>query len=423
VAVSHFRRCLEIGRGRAALEIQSGSPALFREDLRYACTNNTIFDPAEGERAPYLLQLIEMTGEPKWYRDGILAALAAPGENRGECDLGQMFDLALIFARRGDTHAKQSMLAAFECNGFIQAGLSCAKAIISLNGLDAFLLATEKLSQNEPDHEEQLWQFGAMLRELQELDGEESTNQALGKIASDSPDGNLARLLEADRVERAQRTCKVDTPRRNYAAIKTEMAEEGGRLYCSIWGKAATQDELAEAADDLLVESDETRLWSYLSIFRDRRFPRAHDRLLSLAHHENARVATSAVNALAHITSSDIRALAMDLTQDAKRYGDAVELLRNNSQQGDYLILERLLTEQMDDEGLHALGMGVRHYVQAHLKEEAVRSLILFYEKGPCGMCRHACVEHLIALDKLPEWMCNECRYDSYSATRELVNT
>jgi hypothetical protein len=423
VDISHFRRCLEIGRGRAALDIQCGTPDLFRDDLLYACTNNTVYDPqCEEERAPYLLRLIELTAEPQLYHEGILAALATADDSCEGAHRAQLFDLALAFAKRGDTDARRTMYTAFERIDFTKNGCSCAGALIQLDGIDAFLLATEKFSQIEPD--EQLWQFQALLRDLQERDGAEPTNQVLAKIANGSPASEIARLLEADRDERAQPKGKrADAPHRDYTAIKAEIKKKGGRVYYAPWGKTATEDELTEAAHDVLAESDENRLASYLSIFQYRKFPRSHDRLLSLIHHENTRVAWRAINALAHITDPGIRALAIDLMRQTQRYGDAVELLRNNSQPGDYLILERLLEEQMNDEDLHDLGVGVRHFVEAHLTGEAVRSLILLYEKGPCGMCRHACVEHLIALDKLPEWMRNECRYDSYSATRELMNT
>jgi hypothetical protein len=45
----------------------------------------------------------------------------------------------------------------------------------------------------------------------------------------------------------------------------------------------------------------------------------------------------------------------------------------------------------------------------------------LLYENEPCTICRCSCVDQLIALDMLPDWMREECRYDAYSHTRETV--
>ena len=79
------------------------------------------------------------------------------------------------------------------------------------------------------------------------------------------------------------------------------------------------------------------------------------------------------------------------------------------------------LREPMDIEETHHFGMGVRHLVKKHRKGEAEECLLLLYEKGPCSLCRGQVVEDLIALNRIPEWMREECRYDSYTCTRKLV--
>jgi hypothetical protein len=77
--------------------------------------------------------------------------------------------------------------------------------------------------------------------------------------------------------------------------------------------------------------------------------------------------------------------------------------------------------EQIDPYIYHCMGIDVRHFVEAHRSEEAERSLLLLYENGPCSLCRHGAVEELIAIDRLPAWIREECQYDAYSETRKLV--
>jgi len=75
----------------------------------------------------------------------------------------------------------------------------------------------------------------------------------------------------------------------------------------------------------------------------------------------------------------------------------------------------------MDVEDLHHFGMGLRKMLEAHCPIEAEQCLLLLYENGPCSLCRSAFVKHLIALQRLPDWMRNECRFDAETEIRKLV--
>jgi len=99
----------------------------------------------------------------------------------------------------------------------------------------------------------------------------------------------------------------------------------------------------------------------------------------------------------------------------------AIQLLTRNAERGDYRVLEGLLGEAIDPYIYHCMGIDVRRFVEAHRSEEAERSLLLLYENGPCSLCRHGAVEELIAIDRLPAWIREECQYDAYSETRKLV--
>jgi hypothetical protein len=98
-----------------------------------------------------------------------------------------------------------------------------------------------------------------------------------------------------------------------------------------------------------------------------------------------------------------------------------VGLLVRNAEPGDYRIIERLLADTSDEDAYHRLGIDVRHFVEAHRSEEAAQSLLQLYENGPCSRCRYGVVKELLAIDRLPASLREECEYDAYSETRGLV--
>jgi hypothetical protein len=187
------------------------------------------------------------------------------------------------------------------------------------------------------------------------------------------------------------------------------------------WGKDATGDELQSAAEDLLSESDEKRLLDYLRIFRERRFPSPHRQLIELAKSGSWRLSHAAVKALTHIDDPSLRSLGLELMNTPDRCDLGVMLLVARSQPDDYKLIEQVLRQPMSDHVYHSLGMDVLGFVKANLTGEAEAVLGLLYENGPCSMCRESCVKQLIALNRLPGWMRDECRYDADSETRELV--
>ena len=202
------------------------------------------------------------------------------------------------------------------------------------------------------------------------------------------------------------------------------MAESPGvvrNMRYAGWGKSASDGDLQAAAADFLIEQDEGALLAYLSIFRFRTFPGPIGRLLELAESADARLARHAVAVLSRLTSPQIRNLALRFLDTRHKQGDGVELLTNNYQHGDFLLIQSCLTIPMEADELHHFEMGVRHLVKAHRQEEAEQCLLLLYERGPCSLCRGAIVQELIALDRLPQWMKVECRYDSDTETRKLV--
>jgi hypothetical protein len=421
--ISDFQKWLRQGLGRAAAYIRNEDPAQYRDALLHACTHNLCYDrQCEETRGQYLADLVQLSADKKFFRDGVLTALTSQSEEFGPGDVMQMFGVARNWAAEGDEMVRQTLYDVFARDAFGRAEMWCGHYLVKMEGLDALLFVVQLFGRIEES--DRLWQFEMLVTELEERDGKEAAAEALATAAAGRPD--LAQLLEMLRAVESRRTqarqewCAM--PRRDYASVKRGIMGQERRVNSLMnWGKEATAEELQSAAEDSLSESDEKRLLDYLSIFKRRRFPGPHKRLIELAKYGSWRLSHAAVNALTHIDDPSLRTLGLELMSTPDRCDLGVTLLTARSQPGDYQLIEQALRQPMSDHVYHSVGMDVLGFVKANLNGEAEASLTLLYENGPCSMCRESCVKHLIALNRLPEWMRQECRYDADSDTRELV--
>jgi len=86
------------------------------------------------------------------------------------------------------------------------------------------------------------------------------------------------------------------------AAIYAQGSRALGAVVLDRWGRHADEHDLVNAATDLLAETDDDRLVSYLRIFRKRAFPLDPGPLLPLVRHPSRRVSAAAFtsHAVAH---------------------------------------------------------------------------------------------------------------------------
>ncbi|MDP9379785.1 MAG: hypothetical protein M3Q29_06470, partial [Chloroflexota bacterium] len=182
---------------------------------------------------------------------------------------------------------------------------------------------------------------------------------------------------------------------------------------------------LPQTAKSRLREEDRDRLLAYLHIFQRRRFPLPHRRLLSLATSPDDELASAALFALANLGDPEVRALALELIELERPPGGSpdlvLRLLIQNYQEGDHRIIERLLADETDRDEFHELGLRAMNVFEANKTPDAQDSLMLIYERGPCSTCREKCLGLLHSLDLLPDWIMDECRYDSNPEIRMQV--
>ena len=257
--------------------------------------------------------------------------------------------------------------------------------------------------------------------------------ETLEQARADSPEiATFIDALEANRAERAEAVRHhLDLTGLSYNRVREVIASQPSRqlglVVLQRWGRAASDEDLARAAADLLAESDEDRLISYLRIFGKRRFPLDPAPLLPLVRHAHTRLVAATFTMLSHLTDARVRGLALDLLQDEQVTGwarsRAVDLLVANYLAGDAERLAGWLSRSRDRDEFHAIGVGVRTVLEAHPSSGGAAALLALYEYGPCSLCRTHAVELLYGLSAVPTWMFEECRFDAVFDLRAKVET
>lgn len=209
----------------------------------------------------------------------------------------------------------------------------------------------------------------------------------------------------------------------DYATVKEHLVSTRG--FPRDWIAAASAEELAQAAADLLVERDQKKLWHYLYLFSRRDFPLPPTDIFRLVRSQTMRIANGAELVLRRIAHPDVRALALDLLVEGYRPDIAIGLLRSNYQPGDLKNVNEALEKLvLDEDGWHGVGMSVLD-VLGHFKvplDECCSLLLRLYEEDPCSYCRNGVVEKLAEMGGVPDWMAEECQFDAEPDTAKVIN-
>lgn len=416
---AEFGRTLNIGLGRPILHLQQHNASLYRDAILYACLNITSYDPqCEGSRADYLREVLQLTGEPEFYRQPILDALAATpiiGNYLEE----QLLELALKNAKQGDLQAGEIIRQKF-VESVVAVQTAPASIMLMLDGLDGLVsVVTQWLQAGSEAFDD--WDFDVIIREALEKFGVIETRFALRTAAQT----NEPLMLLLNRLPLVRDIKLQNTPANENSIAEAVKAGNHLPRGWKEWFTQAPDEVVHRFAADLLCETEPRPLLLLLRLFDHRAFPLDHQKLFQLAEYGDDRlsgdqVAIAAINALSHISHPDVRGLALKMIAEHNRSERAVELLKNNFEAEDWqLIIELAYHLRPDTHAYHSLGFAVRDIFKAHPSEDARAVFTHFYEYGACSLCRKRNVEVLLELEALPEWMLEECQYDANSDLRK----
>ncbi len=407
------------------LYLQEHSADPFRDVILNACLHNMALDrQVEGSRAAYMLDIIEQTGESKYYREQILSTLRQLPPELEDYDIEQLFDFARLFAIQGNQEARQAIYNKFILN-LSSEDFTGAATIIELDGIKGFLFVASHLGEfalHDPDFVDD----DLFLIMAEEQSGQENVSHALAQVQTDDP--RIAAYMRVVSNSRARRERWRAESRTNPSTLSFSEIENSiysrkttfARL--STWGQHASESDLLRAARKVQTESDPNSLRRFLGIFRYVRFPLDHQLLFALSQHADEQVAIHALNALVIITHPEVRAFALDMISMSFRPESFIRLLAKNFQDGDWEFVEHITQQEFGPEEFHRLGIGVRAIFAEDPNIESIGALMNLYEKGQCANCRVSVVKCLHKLNAIPQWMVQECRRDANFYLRECAN-
>jgi hypothetical protein len=444
---SEFERALKSGLGRAVLYVKEHPDVPYRDAILDVCLHTTVYDgQIEGSREVYLYDVIHSTNDYAWYRERILAAFTEmpPSE---DSNYSHLFALVQHMAKQGEAEARETLYQKVREDA--ASGWDYARDMLDLDGIPGLVFAGSLEPIERSD-----WEYELIALTLIEDFPDQANEASLRAVLSEYPQF-LEPLLEALR-ERSDPTWDE----RNHARLQARKDEDQAEFSFSYeelkktihsatmmngtvrrtilyWARYAIENDLRQAALDLEVEQDQTRLNTLLGIFSKRQYPLEPDRLIAIAtqYVDSIRerrktvhptlptnIAMQALNALSLIASAKVRPFALSLMDQPHLLYWAVEMLTPNFVAEDWALLASL-TERygIPPEDYHGLGMAVRHVFKHHPSIDAVPALLNLYEYSPCSHCRCHTVESLHSIGALPDWMIRECAHDSYADTRAFV--
>ncbi|MBC8137290.1 MAG: hypothetical protein H8F28_15530 [Fibrella sp.] len=432
---------LRHGLGRAVLFLRNEPDlARFHDIIREACLKDWRYDSqVEADRAPYLFDVIEASGEPEYYAAFVhdeLETIATPQEAEGACR-PQLLALAALLTKSGHGDLKAALYqtigrTAGETDGITGHG----HILIGLDGITGYRFLVEQLIRF-PQTDEDRWSEIRLLNSLNELLGETAAAEALDRLALDAQ--HLAPYLMVirqacadDKVPVISASEPLTSARAPITASRTAVPIQQ-KIHAYISGEHRAKPRMRlvnravweQLAAELGRETDRERRTRYLYLFRSAGcvpFPGDPEVLLRLIRQtEDERLTWGALAALEYTTHPTIRATALELLRTDHRVVHGMRLLPYNPGVGDADLMAEHVSRDQDPDTFHFISLGILNYVKRHADPGLIPVMLTCYEKMRCALCRRQIVHELLKRDALPPELRAECRYDADPETRTYV--
>ena len=290
---------------------------------------------------------------------------------------------------------------------------------MELDGKEGFLFIIDAIGERIIADKE-YWEDDRLLRNAYEQFGEEETKNLLIKEANSK---SAIKVYMETVMHNTETSFKSGYS--NYTEIKKKIAEDkiGDHLFwLSIWGKKATQNEIEVAAYDLINENDERKLIPYLALFFRRDFPYELDKIIELAKSLNDKLASAAFRVLKRYENKLIHDLAAELIEKGDVNPDVLELFEKNYTDSDIELIERVFFNKYSDFDYHGIGRTLINIFKNYKTPVCQNMMLELYKNGKCSSCRGWIIDILMDNKILPDWVAQECLYDSNLETRQRVS-
>ncbi len=423
-----FKHALEMGFGRAIQHLKNHDPAPYEDVILEAClTFGGVNFQSEGGREQYFYEVIQHSSNPSSIKSGLLEALLHLGED-GESNQ-QIVDLCILFAKEGFPSAKEAIIRCFlsdpeERNRY---GDPCSEAILELDGIDGFYRVLDTLGQlaiQDKDFipSDQLIDFA------QRLFGQETVenyrSQWAGKPTIDAYSQAENKCEERYRKAREKSKNAVLPEQWTFEQLYTWIKRQPvfyGAYLPRRWAKSATVFDIDKAVQALENAKDSLEIQGLLSIFMECPFPKRPQLIIELAQHPDLEVVQWALSVLYKISHPDVRDFAFKYQANYPDHPQlALGFFIKNYREGDHEFIENaLLTEIPDKHDFEDVSKNVVDVFTANITPNALKSLVLVYEKNRCIRCRQNILKLLEQLQILPQSILEECVFDASLEIRE----
>jgi hypothetical protein len=309
--------------------------------------------------------------------------------------------LLMELAMEGDEAAREALYGRFDPSDDSRV----ADAIVSVDGLKGLEWVLRKVEGLEdPDLR---WRVGRWLDQAKEACGEDAVAVWLASNAADSY-RKLAAMCAPEP--------KDQEPRLTFQEFRSDWW--GHRRPTSVykWIRGVTHDELQLAWSELQVSDDEDWLLTLARGLRDKveeqQIPWLIERAASWSGLRNP-----FAKLLAEVTDPRVRALGLRMLSEGKLW-EGLRLLQRNAESCDKEAVMNAAAKAQGDDLVHEVGFCL-HDIGEGLRWS--KPLRWTYENTPCSFCRESAVRRLIAMDRAPREILEECLYDCVADTREMA--
>jgi hypothetical protein len=412
-----FFNSLKRGTGEAYLIARNNPTVDFSNYIIKGALKNFAYDgQSEGSRAKYIYDLILLSTQQDKIRKAILKGLAT--ERQDAWTLTQLFNLAKIYAKQGNTEARKAIYKRFCKKVIFGTAWAGYDDIIELDGFEGLKYIAEtfgKALEKNPDR----WQDRSIIDSFQ--DDNKSIN-VMAELEREGKANKYIRLYLDSVNETEQNRKSYIRPTTNFQKLLEEVGSYR-YSYIRLRHMKLSQEEIALIANCFLTEKEGPRKEQLLCIFSQHKFPFDYQPILKLAKRKpSSKLSEFAIDALKNIKAEDIRQFALDKIEQAKRPAVFTDILISNYKKGDHVLLKSIVDKYRDEHIIENLAFSYVAIFKANATKECKEPLEALYNKMTCGIHRNHAVKILLANGVLSKKIKEEIKYDSYEEMRELLN-
>ena len=416
-----FKSAIRRGTGETHLIMKKYPEVNFSAEIIKASLKNFSYDnQSEGNRAIYVFELIELSKQKEKIRQKILQGLLSEMEDTWAVD--QLFELALLFAKEGDTESREVIYKRYAEKSIDGSEWLGENAILELDGLDGLLFIAErkgKIFKENPDE----WEDSFLVDVFQEENPNIKVMEALKKAATKKKyTKSYLSVISENKFERLS----GKSQKYNYDIVTEKIRTNKIVPLPPARAKDLSESDILRIADDFKKSKLRITQEKYLRVFDRVKYPYDFNDILVQAkrpYSSRDRLVEYAVNSLRYFISSKIREFAIDkLSDNSKNPEIFTNLLIANYRNGDGKLLAEIVRNSKNVHRIHDLAWSYVEIYRAKKTKDCRLPLLALYDKLNCGIHRQSIVEILKNNNALPERIKKEIKFDSYLELRELAN-